>query len=259
MYFIGYDIGSSSIKVALVNTTTGKSVGVHKEPPVEMSILAPKKGWAEQNPSDWWDHLCKATRVLLSQYSIQNKDIKGIGISYQMHGLVVIDKKGIVVRNAIIWCDSRAVKIGEQAYKDLGAENCATHLLNSPANFTASKLKWVKENEPDIYKRIYKAMLPGDYIAYKLSDAVTTSTPGLSEGTFWDFQEQKISQWLLDYYEIDNKLLPDLVPTFGVQGVVSKQQHSNPGWPPVPLYFTGPGISPIMRCHLIFLIQGKLL
>jgi xylulokinase len=222
MYFIGYDIGSSSIKVALVNTTTGKSVGVHKEPPVEMSILAPKKGWAEQNPSDWWDHLCKATRVLLSQYSIQNKDIKGIGISYQMHGLVVIDKKGIVVRNAIIWCDSRAVKIGEQAYKDLGAENCATHLLNSPANFTASKLKWVKENEPDIYKRIYKAMLPGDYIAYKLSDAVTTSTPGLSEGTFWDFQEQKISQWLLDYYEIDNKLLPDLVPTFGVQGVVSK-------------------------------------
>jgi len=221
MYFIGYDIGSSSIKVALVNATTGKLVGVHKEPTVEMTIQAPENGWAEQNPTDWWGHLCKATKALLSQYSIQNKDIKGIGISYQMHGLVIIDRKGTLLRNAIIWCDSRAVTIGEQAYKELGAENCASHLLNSPANFTASKLKWVKENEPSVYKRIYKVMLPGDYIAYKLSDTITTTLSGLSEGIFWDFKEDTVANWLLDYYGLNPNHLPDVLDTFGVQGKVS--------------------------------------
>jgi len=221
MYYLGYDIGSSSIKVALVDTSTGKLVGVLKEPNEEMSILAPKNGWAEQNPSDWWKHLCKATKALLSQYSIQNKDIKGIGISYQMHGLVLIDRKGTVLRNAIIWCDSRAVKIGEQAYIDLGAENCASHLLNSPANFTASKLKWVKENEPSVYKRIYKVMLPGDYIAYKLSDKIATTLSGLSEGIFWDFKENTVANWLLDYYGLNPNHLPQIVDTFGVQGKVS--------------------------------------
>lgn len=221
MYFIGYDIGSSSIKVALVEKTSGKVVGIQKAPPDEMTILAPKKNWAEQDPEDWWKYLCSATKSLLSTNSINNQEIHGIGISYQMHGLVLIDKLGKSLRNAIIWCDSRAVNIGEDALKNLGIEKCGTQLLNAPGNFTASKLKWVKDNEPVLYGKIYKAMLPGDYIAYKLSNKVATTLPGLTEGIFWDFKEQKIAEWMLEYYGLNKDLLPELVPTFGQQGLLS--------------------------------------
>jgi xylulokinase len=229
MYFLGYDIGSSSIKVSLVAITTGKSIDVIKEPINEMPIKALKNGWAEQDPDDWWEYACLATKTLLARHTIPSNNIKGIGISYQMHGLVLIDKKGKLLRNSIIWCDSRAVDIGEQAFLELGPQKCTTYLLNSPANFTASKLKWVKEYEPDIYKRIYKAMLPGDYIAYKLSDTVVTTIPGLSEGIFWDYKEHDVARWLLQYYGLVATHLPEIVDTFGHQGQVSKKGASETG------------------------------
>jgi len=223
MYYLGLDIGSSSIKVALVESKTGKVIAVRKEPHEEMAILAPQQNWAEQDPEDWWKYVCKGTKYLLDKNSIQNKDVLGIGISYQMHGLVLIDKEGASLRNAIIWCDSRAVDIGNDALKDLDNKKCATHLLNAPGNFTASKLKWVKENEPALFAKIYKAMLPGDYIAYKLSSKVATTLPGLTEGVFWDFKEQKIAEWLLTYYGLSRDHLPDVVPTFGIQGRVTSK------------------------------------
>lgn len=221
MYSIGYDIGSSSVKAALVETATGKSIAVVSEPNVEMEMIAVKNGWAEQQPDDWWKHICNATKRLISENSIESVEITGIGLSYQMHGLVIVDSEGSPLRNSIIWCDSRAVTIGQNAFDELGNEKCAGQLLNSPANFTASKLKWVKENEPEIYDQIDKFMLPGDYIAYKLSDTVCTTVSGLSEGIFWDFKNKDIAHWLLEHYGIEKNLVPEIRDTFSVQGKVS--------------------------------------
>lgn len=229
MYSIGFDIGSSSIKAALVETATGKSIAVVSEPKVEMEMTALENGWAEQHPDTWWTHVCNATQSLIKDNNINAADITGIGISYQMHGLVIVDKNGTPLRDSIIWCDSRAVEIGQKAFDDLGNEKCAGHLLNSPANFTASKLKWVKENEPDIYAKIYKFMLPGDYIAYKLSGTINTTISGLSEGVFWDFESDSIADWLMEYYGLEENLVPDLVDTFTTQSKVSEKGASKSG------------------------------
>ncbi|QCX37685.1 carbohydrate kinase [Aureibaculum algae] len=229
MYYIGFDLGSSSIKAALVEISTGKSIGVVQEPETEMTMLALKNGWAEQKPEEWWQYICKATERLKKTYNISRTQIKGIGIAYQMHGLVVVDKAGKPLRKSIIWCDSRAVEIGNKGFKDMGEEKCTSHLLNSPANFTASKLKWVKENEPEIYKNIYKFMLPGDFIAFKFSNKMTTTISGLSEGIFWDFKNDTVANFLLENYGIDNALVPDIVPTFGEQCMVSEKGELESG------------------------------
>jgi len=229
MYHLGLDIGSSSIKIALVKASTGKSVGVVTEPETEMSMEAVKNGWAEQSPLDWWRYVCSGIDKLCTQEKIEKSDISGIGISYQMHGLVLIDKEGNPLRKSIIWCDSRAVGIGQQAYEEMGANTCNSHLLNSPSNFTASKLKWVKENEPNIYAQIYKMMLPGDFIAYKLSGVVNTTVSGLSEGIFWDFKSDAIAEILLDHYGLEKEMIPDIVDTFSVQSKVNEKGASESG------------------------------
>ncbi len=229
MYYIGFDLGSSSIKAALVEISTGKSLGVVQEPETEMSMLALKNGWAEQKPEEWWQHICKSIQKLKKIHNISRTQIKGIGISYQMHGLVIVDKEGNSLRKSIIWCDSRAVQIGNEALKNIGPEKCASHLLNSPANFTASKLKWVQENEPEIYKNIYKFMLPGDYIAYRFSNKINTTISGLSEGIFWDFKNDSIADFLLEYYGIDKLLVPEIVDTFGIQCKVDEKGEQESG------------------------------
>ncbi|AWG23248.1 carbohydrate kinase [Flavobacterium faecale] len=229
MYYIGFDIGSSSVKAAIVEIATGKSIGVVQEPETEMEMLALKNGWAEQKPEDWWLHCCNAVAKLKKKYAISRTQIKGIGISYQMHGLVLVDKSGNPLRKSIIWCDSRAVALGQEAFTAIGEDKCAANLLNSPANFTASKLKWVKENEPEIYKQVYKFMLPGDYIAYKLSNVINTTISGLSEGIFWDFKKDTVADFLLEYYGIDASLVPDIVDTFGLQSTVDEKGELESG------------------------------
>ena len=194
-----------------------------------MSILALKNGWAEQKPEDWWQHICKAIENLKKTYNVSRTQIKGIGISYQMHGLVLVDRNGKPLRKSIIWCDSRAVQIGKDAFLNIGSEKCTTHLLNSPANFTASKLKWVKDNEPDIYEKTYKFMLPGDYIAFRFSNKINTTISGLSEGIFWDFKNDTIADFLLDHYGIDKTLVPDIVDTFGLQSIVDEKGEEESG------------------------------
>lgn len=229
MYYIGFDIGSSSIKAALVEIATGKSIGVVQEPEAEMNMLALKNGWAEQKPEEWWQYICKAIEKLKKVHNLTRSQIKGIGISYQMHGLVLVDKDGKPLRKSIIWCDSRAVEIGQAAFEAIGEEKCTSHLLNSPANFTASKLKWVKDNEPEIYKMVYKFMLPGDYIAFRFSNKINTTISGLSEGIFWDFKNDTIANFLLVYYGISELLVPDIVDTFGLQSVVDKKGEEESG------------------------------
>ncbi len=229
MYHLGIDIGSSSIKAALVEISSGKSIGVVQQPDEEMGMFAQKNGWAEQNPNNWWFHVCNAIKDLKTKFNVNRSQIKGIGISYQMHGLVIIDRNGEPLRKSIIWCDSRAVSIGRKAYTEIGEELCNANLLNSPANFTASKLKWVQENEPDIYKRIYKFMLPGDFIAYKFSNEINTTISGLSEGIFWDFKNNSLADFLFNYYNIDKSLVPDIVDTFSLQSKVSKKGELESG------------------------------
>ncbi len=220
-YFLGIDIGSSSIKVALVEVVTGKSAALVQEPEDEMSMLALENGWAEQDPEEWWALVCKAIKRVKKEANISRTQIKGIGISYQMHGLVLVDEKGSLLRKSIIWCDSRAVEIGETAYEELGTEKCDRELLNSPANFTASKLKWVRENEPDLYDRVYKFMLPGDYIAYRFTGRINTTISGLSEGVFWNFKNNEPASFLLEHLGISEDLIPEVTDTFGFQGEVN--------------------------------------
>jgi xylulokinase len=229
MYFLGIDLGSSSVKIALVECNSGNPVAVIQEPEKEMAIEAPKKGWAEQDPEDWWRHICRGIKRIKKDYDISKDDIVGIGIAYQMHGLVLVDEKGHPLRNSIIWCDSRAVEIGKKAYHYLGKDFCDSQLLNSPANFTASKLRWVKENEPDLFSKIHKFMLPGDYIAFKFSETINTTLSGLSEGVFWDFKKDSLSKELLNHYEIGEELIPNIVETFSVQSRVSKKGEIESG------------------------------
>ncbi|MFC0780564.1 xylulokinase [Flavobacterium sp. HJSW_4] len=231
MYYIGYDIGSSSVKAALVEAETGKKIIVLNEPQNEMEILSIHPDWAEQDPEMWWQYICTATKRAIKEANIDASKIQGIGISYQMHGLVIVDKEGASLRNSIIWCDSRAVEIGNKAFAEIGEEKCMSHLLNSPGNFTASKLKWVKENEPQLYSKIDKYMLPGDYIALKLTGEVTTTKNGLSEGMLWDYKENKVADWLLDYYGIDQSLTPKIVENFTNQGVVTEKASQESGLP----------------------------
>ena len=218
MYLIGLDIGSSSIKASIINAETGICLKSVFHPKQELEMIAVQQGWAEQDPEIWWTNVKNTVKDILNDTQVNKEDIKAIGISYQMHGLVVVDKDNKLLRPSIIWCDSRAVEIGNKAFKDMGEAFCQSRLLNSPGNFTASKLKWIQENEPETYKKIHKIMLPGDYIAMKLTGKAATTIPGLSEGIFWDYEAQEISKELLEYYKIDKDIIPEIVPTFGVQG-----------------------------------------
>lgn len=220
-YLLGFDVGSSSVKASLVDADTGVCAASAFYPEKEAPIIAVKAGWAEQDPQMWWDNAKLSLKKVMADAGVKGEDIKAIGISYQMHGLVCVDKDMNVLRPSIIWCDSRAVPYGEKAFGEIGAEKCLSHLLNSPGNFTAAKLAWVKDNEPDIFAKIYKIMLPGDYMAMKLSGTINTTISGLSEGMFWDFKEKDTAGFLLDYFGFDKNLIADIVPTFSVQGEVS--------------------------------------
>lgn len=219
-YLLGLDVGSSSVKASLVNADSGACVASAFYPEKEAPIKAVKAGWAEQDPQMWWDNAKLSLQKVMSDASVKGEDVKAIGISYQMHGLVCVDKDMNVLRPSIIWCDSRAVPYGEKAIESIGRDVCLSRLLNSPGNFTAAKLAWVKENEPDVYERIYKIMLPGDYIAMKLSGVINTTISGLSEGMFWDFKNKEVAGFLLDYFGFDKSLIADIVPTFSVQSEV---------------------------------------
>lgn len=221
-YLLGFDVGSSSVKASLVDSDSGVCVASAFYPEKEAPIIAVKSGWAEQDPQMWWDNAKLSLKKVMADSSVKGEDIKAIGISYQMHGLVCVDKNQNVLRPSIIWCDSRAVPYGEKAFENIGPKECLGHLLNSPGNFTASKLAWVKENEPQLFEKIYKIMLPGDYIAMKLSGTINTTISGLSEGMLWDFKNKKVAKFLLDYFGFDESLIADIVSTFSIQSEVSE-------------------------------------
>jgi len=220
-YLLGFDIGSSSVKASLLDIETGRIAASAFSPSSEMPMQSPQPGFAEQDPDMWWKELINAVNKLHQDVPFFGDKVAAIGIAYQMHGLVCVDKDLKPLRPSIIWCDSRAVDIGDKAFEELGEKYCLKNFLNSPGNFTASKLRWVKKNEPELYKRIYKIMLPGDYIGLKLTGEPATTISGLSEGILWNFKKEKLADDILKLYGIDKELLSPIVPTFGDQGRLS--------------------------------------
>ncbi len=231
MLLLGIDLGSSSVKASVIDGESGKCVATAFYPKDEMKIIALKPGWAEQETEVWWTNLKAAICDCTTQLGKRKNEIGAIGISYQMHGLVAVDKNQKVLRPSIIWCDSRAVGYGEVALISLTREFCLSHLLNSPGNFTASKLAWVKENEPDLFSKIHKIMLPGDYIAMRLTGEISTSFTGLSEGMFWDISENRVSAELMKYFEFDSGILPEAYSSFSSHGGLLKSVASEFGLP----------------------------
>ena len=229
MYLLGCDIGSSSVKASVVEVESGKTVGSDFFPKEEAPILAVKPSWAEQDPESWWGYLKDAIKGAIAAARIDGKEIRAIGISYQMHGLVVVDSDKKVLRPSIIWCDSRAVPYGNRAFTTIGEEQCLSHLLNSPGNFTASKLAWIKEYEPRLFERIHKIMLPGDYVAMRMTGDIVTTVSGLSEGIFWDFKNQCVSKDVMNYFGFENDLIADIRPTFANQGELTESVASELG------------------------------
>jgi xylulokinase len=220
MLLLGIDLGTSSIKVSVVDASTRTCLASAQFPETEVDIISTQTGWAEQSPDLWWEHVKQAILKCNATQLYDPKGISAIGIAYQMHGLVLVDKDQHVLRNSIIWCDSRAIEIGEKAFNEIGEKQCLSHLLNSPGNFTASKLAWVKQNEPEIYERIDKVMLPGDFIAMKLTGEATTTASALSEGIFWDFKNHSISKDVLNYFDFDSSFFPTPQPVFSGHGTL---------------------------------------
>jgi xylulokinase len=235
MLLLGIDIGTSSIKVSIVDAQTQNCVATVQYPDSETGITSLQKGWAEQSPEMWWENVQQAILKAHATKKYNPADIKAIGIAYQMHGLVCVDKEQRVLRDSIIWCDSRAVEIGNRAFDAIGHERSLQHLLNSPGNFTAAKLAWVKENEPATFALIDKIMLPGDFIAMKLTGQVTTSIAALSEGIFWDFKEQELSKDVFNYFGFDRSLVPEIKEVFtahgNIQTAVASHLSLQPGIP----------------------------
>ena len=229
MYLLGYDIGSSSVKAALIEAESGRCVASDFFPKSEAPIKALRAGWAEQNPDSWWSYMKDATASVLAQSHVNPTDIKAIGISYQMHGLVALGEDLRPLRDAIIWCDSRGVPYGRKAFDEIGSEKCLGSLLNSPGNFTAAKLAWVKENEPELFSKIYKIMLPGDYIAFRLTGKISTNPEGLSEYMLWDFKNDSPAHFLMDYYGFDSRILPEVGNTFSNQGEITAEAAAELG------------------------------
>ncbi|MFI3285059.1 MAG: FGGY family carbohydrate kinase [Rikenellaceae bacterium] len=227
MYSLGIDVGSSSVKVSLMEISSGECVASATNPASEMAIESLQSGWAEQEPDMWWDYVSQGIEQVGRDYPLS--EVRSIGITYQMHGLVVVDAKGQPLRKAIIWCDSRAVEIGAEAFESLGEERCLEHLMNSPGNFTASKLAWVKRNEPEIFAKIDKFMLPGDYIAYKLSGEISTTESGLSEGILWDFKENKRADFVAEHYGIETDKFAQAGLSIGIGARTNSATHAQFG------------------------------
>lgn len=232
MILLGYDLGTSSVKACLMDAVTGKVLATDFYPHQEAPIKSLQPGWAEQAPEDWWTRVVEATKSVMAMAKIDPKDIKAIGISYQMHGLVMVDKAGKVIRDSIIWCDSRGVPYGEKASAELGDDNIMPHILNRPGNFTATKLAWVKENEPEKFDRIWKIMLPGDYVAWRMTGNCLTNPEGLSEYMLWDFRENGPARILMDYFGYSLDILPEVVPTFSNQGGLTAEAAAELGLAP---------------------------
>ncbi len=230
-HLLGIDLGSSAVKASLIEAGTGRLVAQASSPEEEMAILSPRPGWAEQDPEEWWRNAVAAAGRIRILAPKEMQDVEAVGISYQMHGLVVTDRSGRVLRPAIIWCDGRAVEIGARALREMGVDACMRRLLGGPGNFTASKLAWVRENEPEVFSRVRLAMLPGDWLAARMTGSCSTTASGLSEAALWDFEHDEPARFVLEHFGIPISVIPPVSPAFSVQGEVGAAHSAELGIP----------------------------
>jgi xylulokinase len=225
-FLLGLDIGTSGVKALIMDEKAEKIT----TSTVEYPLKTPKVNWAEQEPTDWWNGTVEAIKQVINKSSVDPKGIKGIGLSGQMHGLVALDKEYKVLRPAILWCDQRTGKQCQYITEKIGAERLID-LVSNPAltGFTAGKLIWVRENEPEIYEKIYKILLPKDYIRFRLTGEFATEVSDASGTLFLDVKKRKWSDELLDELDIDKDILPECFESSVVSGKVNTKASKETG------------------------------
>ncbi|MGD0987977.1 MAG: xylulokinase [Candidatus Sulfotelmatobacter sp.] len=219
-YFLGIDIGTGGTR-ALVIDESGKVISSSAEE--HRPFASPHIGWAEQDPADWWRACGLATRKVLTQSGICSEQIACVGFSGQMHGAVLLDSQGQVVRPALIWCDVRTQKQADELTATIGAERLR-QLTCNPAlpNFTLTKCLWVRENEPENWGRVRSLMLPKDYVRYRLTGERATDLADASGTLLLDVAHRRWSQEILDFVQMDSALLPALYESPEICGRVSE-------------------------------------
>lgn len=218
-YLIGVDLGTSGTKTVLF----AEDGTVAASCTIEYPLYQPQNGWAEQDPLDWWNAVCGTTKAVIAKAGISASEIKGVGLSGQMHGLVMLDKSGNVLRKSIIWCDQRTAKECEEITQKVGAGNLIKITAN-PAltGFTASKIMWVKNNEPEIYEKCAHILLPKDFIRYKLTGEFATEVSDASGMQLLDVPNRKWSDQVLDALQIEKSLLGKVYESPEITGKVTK-------------------------------------
>ncbi|MBE6835157.1 MAG: xylulokinase [Ruminococcaceae bacterium] len=212
-FFIGIDLGTSAVKMLLINESGEILKTVSKEYP----LYFPKPNWSEQNPEDWWKAVCEGLEQLTD--GLNKADIKGIGVGGQMHGLVMLDENGSVIRPAILWNDTRTGKQTDYLNNVIGKERLQQLTGNIAfAGFTAPKILWVKENEPEAFKQCRKICLPKDYINYKLTGVFATDVSDASGTLYFDVKNRKWSEEMLGIIGIDVSFLPKVFESYEVIG-----------------------------------------
>ena len=216
--YIGIDLGTSSVKIMLVDGEGQIRNTVTKE----YSVFYPHSGWSEQNADDWWGAICEALPELL--FGFDGQAVAGIGVAGQMHGLVVLDEDDNVIRPTILWNDGRTDKETDYLNEVIGKDKLFEYTGNIAfAGFTAPKIMWLRENEPENFARIDKIMLPKDYINYLLTGTYSTDYSDAAGMLLLDVKNKCWSQEMLDICGITEKQMPKLYESFEVVGTIKKE------------------------------------
>ncbi|URZ18007.1 xylulokinase [Clostridium felsineum] len=226
MNFLGIDLGTSSVKLVVMNEEGEITTSVSEE----YGISYPKPGFAEQNPDDWWKGTKIGINKLINEKGINLLDIAGISFSGQMHGLVALDENGKVLIPAILWCDQRTGKQCDYLNKEFGQDKLSKYTGNMAlTGFTLPKVLWVKENKPEIYKKIAHIMLPKDYISYKLTGKFASDVSDASGTLMFDVENRKWSEDIMKLLNIKEEVLPKVYESYEVIGNVSEEASRETG------------------------------
>lgn len=236
MLYIGVDLGTSAVKLLLMNEAGHIEKIVSREYPLSF----PHSGWSEQNPYDWYDKTLDGLKELLSE--CDKSLVDGISFGGQMHGLVTLDAQDEVVRPAILWNDGRTTEETAYLNEQIGRERLTGYTANIAfAGFTAPKILWMQKNEPDLWAKVKKIMLPKDYLAYRLSGTFCTDYSDASGMLLMDVKNKCWSKEMMEICHVSREQLPDLYESFEVVGTLKKEIASELGVPETVKVIAGAG------------------
>ena len=229
---LGIDLGTTGVKAALFAADDGRVVSSAF---VEYPLYHPQPGWAEQHPADWWQATLTAIRVCLAEGAVggvQPPDVAGVGLSGQMHGVVLLDEQGQVLRPCIIWADQRSEAEARWMTERVGAARLI-ELVSNPAltGFSAPKLLWIRDNEPELFARARTMLLPKDYIRYRLTGTMAMEISDAAGTCLLNVKEGEWSREVLAAIEVDPSLLPPVVPSDAVSGTITEAVAAQTGLP----------------------------